>query len=176
VTCVVQALVDLAAVPAGPANPGRDAPSLGPAALERMVSEADRLDLIDPERLRAKLDDHRGESGVARLRSLLDRHTFRLTDSELERRFLALVGRAGLPLPRTQQWLNGSRVDFHWPELGLVVETDGLRYHRMPEQQSRDRKRDRAHIAAGTDQHPLHPPGGRSRTRRGNTDPCRCDG
>jgi very-short-patch-repair endonuclease len=40
-------------------------------------------------------------------------------------------------------------VDFYWPELGLVVETDGLRYHRTPSQQARDRLRDQAHSAAG---------------------------
>ena len=40
-------------------------------------------------------------------------------------------------------------VDFYWPELGLVVETDGLRYHRTPSQQARDRLRDQAHAAAG---------------------------
>jgi Protein of unknown function (DUF559) len=33
--------------------------------------------------------------------------------------------------------------------LGLVVETDGLRYHRTPAQQARDRRRDQAHTAAG---------------------------
>jgi very-short-patch-repair endonuclease len=41
------------------------------------------------------------------------------------------------------------RVDFFWPELELVVETDGLRYHRTPAQQAKDRVRDQAHIAAG---------------------------
>jgi very-short-patch-repair endonuclease len=40
-------------------------------------------------------------------------------------------------------------VDFYWPELRLVVETDGLRYHRTPAQQSRDRQRDQTHLAAG---------------------------
>ncbi len=143
VTGVVQTLVDLAGVT------GRAAAALGDGALERMINEADRLDLVDPDGLRATLADHRGESGVARLRSLLDRHTFRLTDSELERRFLELVRRAGLPLPLTRQWVNGFRVDLHWPDPGLVVETDGLRYHRTPAQQSRDLRRDRAHAAAG---------------------------
>jgi len=38
---------------------------------------------------------------------------------------------------------------FFWPELGLVVETDGLRYHRTPAQQARDRIRDQTHAAAG---------------------------
>jgi very-short-patch-repair endonuclease len=33
--------------------------------------------------------------------------------------------------------------------LGLVIETDGLRYHRSPAQQAVDRERDQAHTAAG---------------------------
>lgn len=33
--------------------------------------------------------------------------------------------------------------------LGLVVETDSLRYHRTPAQQTRDRIRDQAHSGAG---------------------------
>jgi very-short-patch-repair endonuclease len=57
--------------------------------------------------------------------------------SQLERRFLPLARKAGLPRPRTQQQLNGYRVDFYWPELKLVVETDGLTYHRTPAQQAR---------------------------------------
>ncbi len=40
-------------------------------------------------------------------------------------------------------------MDFDWPELGLVVETDGLRYHRTPAQQARDRRRDQVLAAAG---------------------------
>jgi very-short-patch-repair endonuclease len=80
---------------------------------------------------------------------MLDRHAFRLTDSELERRFLAIVRRTDLPLPETGTRLNGFKVDFHWPALGLVVETDGLRYHRTAAQQVRDRLRDQTHTAAG---------------------------
>jgi very-short-patch-repair endonuclease len=45
--------------------------------------------------------------------------------------------------------VNGFKVDFYWPDIGLVVETDGLRYHRTPAQQARDHTRDQAHIAAG---------------------------
>jgi very-short-patch-repair endonuclease len=45
--------------------------------------------------------------------------------------------------------VNGLRVDFFWPGLGLVVETDGLRYHRTPAQQARDLVRDQTHKAAG---------------------------
>jgi very-short-patch-repair endonuclease len=45
--------------------------------------------------------------------------------------------------------VNGERVDFFYPDLKLVVETDGLRYHRTPQQQARDLLRDQAHLAAG---------------------------
>lgn len=117
--------------------------------LEAAVNEADRRDLIDPETLRRALDAVKPRAGTARLRRLLDRQTFRLTDSELERQFLALVSGAGLPLPQTGTRLNGFTVDFFWPDLGLVVETDGLRYHRTAAQQTRDRLRDQAHAAAG---------------------------
>lgn len=90
-----------------------------------------------------------GQRGVPALRRLLDRGTFCLTDSELERRFLRLVRSAGLPLPETGRVVNGVRVDFLWAELGLIVETDGLRYHRTPSQQASDRRRDQVHTAAG---------------------------
>jgi len=133
--------------------PGRTlidiAAGLSPNALERAVNEADRLGLIDPESLRSDLDAHQGVDGAPALRRVLDRRTFALTDSELEWRFLRLVRRAGLPAPLTQQRVNGFRVDFYWPELELVVETDGLRYHRTPNQQSKDRVRDQVHTAAG---------------------------
>jgi hypothetical protein len=107
--------------------------------LERAVNEADRLDLLDPEALRDALVRFGPLPGVRGLRELLDRWTFRLTDSELERLLLPIARRAGLGLPETGVWLNGFKVDFYWPELGLVVETDGLRYHRTAAQQERDR-------------------------------------
>jgi len=134
VTDLVSTLIDVAAC-------------VSSSHLERAVNEADRLDLIDPEALRVAIDPLSRRPGLAHLRTLLDRHTF--TDSGLERRFLALARAAGLPAPETQAWVSGFRVDFFWPELGLVVETDGLRYHRTPAQQVSDRRRDQAHTAAG---------------------------
>ncbi len=134
VTTPVITLVDLAA-------------SLARDELEAAINEADKRDLVDPERLRAALP--RGWPGARALRETLDQRTFTLTDSQLERRFLALVRRARLPRPLTQQHLNGFRVDFYWPELALVVETDGLRYHRTPAQQAKDHLRDQVHAAAG---------------------------
>lgn len=122
---------------------------LSSSELEAAINEADKRELVTPEALRAGLEAFKGHRGLPRLRRVLDRHTFVLTDSELERRFLPIARKAGLPLPLTNQRLNGFRVDFYWPDLGLVVETDGLRYHRTPAAQTRDRRRDHAHAAAG---------------------------
>jgi len=136
VTTPILTLIDLAVV-------------LRRGHLEAAINEADKRGLTDPESLRSALDGVTGLPGLAALRDTLDRRTFTLTDSELERRFLPLARRAGLPLPRTGRRVNGFKVDFHWPELGLLVETDGLRYHRTPAQQAKDRLRDQVHAAAG---------------------------
>lgn len=125
------------------------APRLTQSQLERAVNEADRLELLDPESLREDLASVGRRHGIAVLRRLLDSRTFLLTDSELERRFLPLARSAGLPLPQTGARVSGYKVDFFWPNLGLVVETDGLRYHRTPAQQAADRRRDQAHTARG---------------------------
>jgi hypothetical protein len=139
VTSVVQTLVDLAT-------------ELPDGRLERAVNEADKRDLIDPEALRAALTERRGERGVKRLAALLDKRTFRLSDDELERRFRPIAAAAGVPVEETKVWVNGFEVDFFWPRLGLVVETDGLHYHRTPATQARDRVRDQVHTAAGLTQ------------------------
>jgi very-short-patch-repair endonuclease len=117
--------------------------------LAAVIAEADKRSLTSPDALRRRVDRLPGSPGVGVLRQLLDRQVFRLTDSELERLFLPIARRAGLSLPETGPRLNGFKVDFHWPDLGLVVETDGLRYHRTAAQQTRDRLRDQAHTAAG---------------------------
>jgi very-short-patch-repair endonuclease len=135
-TSSVQTLVDLAT-------------ELDPVALERAVNNADKRDLIDPEALQADLIRFRGDPGVRPLRHLLDKLFFRLSDSDLEIYFRRIVRAAKLPIPLTKQRVNKFEVDFFWPELRLVVETDGLRYHRTPSAQLRDARRDRAHVMAG---------------------------
>jgi very-short-patch-repair endonuclease len=117
--------------------------------LEAAVNEADKRDLVSPDSLRAALAEAKPRPGVGVLKTMLDRRTFTLTDSRLERLMLPLIRRAGLPRALTRCVLNGFRVDFYWPMLKLVVETDGLRYHRTPAQQTRDRLRDQVHAAAG---------------------------
>ncbi len=136
VTSPVQTMIDLAT-------------ELPLRRLERAVNEADKRGLVDPETLRRALEDHAGEPGVPALCTLLDRDTFLLSDDELEVLFRPLVLEAGLPLPLSKQMVNGFEVDFHWPDLSLVVETDGWRYHRTPSAQSRDALRDQIHTASG---------------------------
>lgn len=121
----------------------------GSKGLERAINEADKRDVIDPDALRKALDDHAGEPGVRPLRRILDKHTFRLSDDELELLFRPLATAAGLPTPLTKVELNEFEVDFFWPDLGLVVETDGWRYHRTPATQTRDALRFQTHTAAG---------------------------
>ena len=135
VTTPIETLLDLACTwPAG--------------RVEDAIRRADKLDLVDLRELRRAADiPHR--RGARAMRELLDRRQLLLTDSELERRFVPIVRRAGLSDPLPQQWVDGYRVDFYWPNLDLVVETDGLRYHRTPTQQAEDRRRDQAHTAAG---------------------------
>jgi very-short-patch-repair endonuclease len=136
VTMPVQTLIDLAT-------------ELKILRLERAVNEADKLDLVDPETLRTALDGYVGMPGVKTLRTLLDRHTFRLSDSDLEILFRPLALAAGFPLPLTKHWVLGYETDFFFVDQGLVVETDGLRYHRTPAQQARAVKRDQTHTASG---------------------------
>jgi hypothetical protein len=136
VTSPVRTLIDLAT-------------ELPPNRLERAINEADKRDLIDPDELRKALDWRGGEPGVRRLRLVLDKHTFRLSDDELELLFRPLAAAAGLPTPLTKQIVDRFEVDFFWPDLGLVVETDGWRYHRTPSAQTRAALRDQTHTAAG---------------------------
>lgn len=117
--------------------------------LERAINEADKRDVIDPDALRKALEDHSGEPGIRPLRAILDKHTFRLSDDELELLFRPIAAAAGLPTPLTKAMVNEFEVDFFWPDLGLVVETDGWRYHRTPSAQTRDALRFQTHTAAG---------------------------
>lgn len=115
--------------------------------VEKAINDADRLGLVNPEALRAEMSGLPPRPGMACLRRLLGCDA--LTDTGLERKFLGIVRDAGLPLPKTQAWVNGYRVDFYWLDLGLIVEADGWVHHRTPGEQATDRRRDQAHTKAG---------------------------
>jgi len=115
--------------------------------VEQAINNADRLDLVDIEALRAIIAALPPRPGMACMRRLLGLDA--LTDTGLERKFLAIVRAANLPIPETQAMVSGYRVDFYWPALGLVVEADGWRHHRTPGEQRTDRRRDQAHLTSG---------------------------
>ena len=161
-TSPLRTLIDLAAV-------------LNAGQLETAINEADRVGLVNPDALRLATTERSGLRGLAAIRDVLDRRTFRLTDSELERRFLRLVDRAGLVRPLTQQRVNGFQGRLLLAELRFIVETDGLRYHRTPTQQANDRKRDQRHVAAGFIAGPFHARAGDIRGPAGDRDTARSD-
>jgi very-short-patch-repair endonuclease len=98
---------------------------------------ADLRNRLSPSNLRSVLRQ-------AELRGLDVGPHFELegTRSELERRFLALCRRHGLPQPQVNVPLDSYVVDFLWPEARLVVETDGYRFHHGRGSFEDDRARD----------------------------------
>ena len=117
--------------------------------VEHMINEADVKRRTNVEKLRHAVDRVGRRPGAAGLQRIIDIATFRYTRSGLERAFIPIALSAGLPRPLTRQIVNGEEVDFYWPDLGLVVETDGLTFHRTPQKQADDLRRDQKHVAAG---------------------------
>jgi very-short-patch-repair endonuclease len=124
------------------------APGLTRDELEQMISQADFKGIIKVPALLAAVQDIR-TAGAAKVRATIGRRTFTMTRSTLERLFLRIIERAGLPRPLTCVYVNGYEVDFYWPDLRLIVEADGGAAHRTPAQQTADRPRDQAHTASG---------------------------
>jgi very-short-patch-repair endonuclease len=52
------------------------------------------------------------------------------TKSDLERDFLALCRRHGIPTPEVNVKIDGREADFLWRDRNLIVETDSYFYHR----------------------------------------------
>lgn len=123
--------------------------------LRRAISEAEVLRIVDHAKLRRLIRHSRGRRGVARLRLLLEElhPATRRTRSELERLFLRMCERAGLPEPEVNVSLNveGRRLepDFLWRDAGLIVEADGRRYHDTDSAFQSDRRREQRLQLAG---------------------------
>jgi very-short-patch-repair endonuclease/predicted transcriptional regulator of viral defense system len=118
--------------------------------LERAIAEVYAQRLATRDDFLDLLSRHPGRRGTRLLRDLVSGgETIALTRSEAERRLLALVRRAGLPLPSTNARLHGYEVDFLWRFQRLIVEVDGFAFHSSPVAFERDRRRDAQLIAAG---------------------------
>jgi very-short-patch-repair endonuclease len=90
-----------------------------------------------------------GRRGIGRLRKARARFADGVAREGVERTFGRLVRRAGLPPGVRNRRVLGMQVDYLWPHLQLVVELDGVTFHRTPRKLTTDRARDRRLHLAG---------------------------
>lgn len=130
VTSVPRTLLDLAAI-------------LPHTQLRRAYEQAERLRILDLRAIHDILGRANGRRGVAGLRALVayDPTGAVEAQSELELRFLDLVGEAGLPAPQVNVVVEGFVVDAHWPSARVVVELQGYAYHSDRDAFERDHAR-----------------------------------
>jgi len=130
VTTVARTLVDLAA-------------SLPPTALARACHEAGVKYGTTPRQVEAVLARRPNAPGAGKLRRVM-RGGVRVTQSALERRFLALLSDHGLPLPdETNKPAGTFRVDARWHDPPLTVELDSYRFHNSRHSWEQDHRRER---------------------------------
>jgi hypothetical protein len=137
VTRVPRTLIDLAAI-------------FDEKALARAVHEAAVKHGTRPHHVLRVLARRPNSPGAAKLKRVLLGDT-RLTLSDLEDAFLALLEEHGLPLPRTNRPAGGRYIDCRWPELRLTVELDSYTYHHSRHAWEADRRRAREAYARGDD-------------------------
>ena len=102
------------------------APSMEPSALCRACHEAWVRYRVTPAQIEACIARNPTKKGIAKLRRAYGADA---TLSELEQGFVRLLGRHGLPRPRTNIDLKGDKVDCHWPQHGLTVELHSYCFH-----------------------------------------------
>ena len=129
VTALPRTLLDLAAMlPAG--------------RLQRAIERSEELRLLDLGPVDAMLARAGGHPGAGRLRRTLALYRSpAFTRSGLERRFLELVRKAGLPAPSMNYSEGGFELDAYWQPERFVVELDVYETHGTREAFERDRLR-----------------------------------
>lgn len=137
VTTLLRTLLDLAAV-------------LPFHQLARAFEEAQVRYELPPELLAVEVVSRRRYRGNGRLGRLLseavdptDVHTI------LELRFVKLCKANEIPRPLVNEKVGIWRPDFRWEDERVIVETDGLRFHRTAAKRRRDREKDAAMRALG---------------------------
>ncbi|MEX2196509.1 MAG: hypothetical protein WD844_14585 [Thermoleophilaceae bacterium] len=139
VTAVARTLVDIA-------------PRLDQEELARACHKAGVRHGTAPRHVQAVLVRRPNAPGAGKLKRIMSGDT-KVTLSALERKFLARLREAGLPLPaHTNKRAGSKRVDCRWPDHKLTVELDSYRFHNSRHAWEQDRKREREAHARG-DQH-----------------------
>jgi very-short-patch-repair endonuclease/predicted transcriptional regulator of viral defense system len=141
-TTAARTLLDLAGVAGGD-------------ELRNAIVQAEIHRVFDLVSLREVIARGRGRRGVARLRLAIDEHdpTTERANPGLERAFLALCRRTGLPPPRVNIPIDlpdGQIVaDFVWRSSLLIVETDDRKSHHTISAFEADKRRDQRLAVAG---------------------------
>ncbi len=123
--------------------------------LRRAVAQAEVLRIFDGKAARLLIEQNRGRRGVARFRMTLDdiEPETRWSRSELERQFLGICSRIGLPRPEVNVLLDLGdvrfRPDFLWRDQRLIVEADSRRFHDTNSAFEADRHREQRLQMAG---------------------------
>jgi very-short-patch-repair endonuclease len=116
-----------------------------PTELERILIAADSLRILNRGRLDELVLASSGRRGIRALRSLLSNDPV-LVRNETEVLMLEICRDAGLPRPLVNSQVpveGGSlEVDLCWPDLRLIVEVDGYRFHGGRERANSDRDRE----------------------------------
>lgn len=122
-----------------------------PRQFHAALEQAQRAEQLDQRRLDELIARSPGRRGLRPLTAALADLTEEpgWTQSELERRFRALCADHGLPIPLTNQYVEGELVDAVWPERRVVVEVDSWRFHKTRRSFEADRARDAKLTAAG---------------------------
>jgi very-short-patch-repair endonuclease len=138
VTGLARTLLDLAEV-------------LRPERLSKALEQAEKLKAFDVFDVLAVCDRSRAHRGSKRLLTALGAHRprLRVLRSDLERRFLALVEAADLPLPATNHFVGQYELDAYWPEARFAVELDTFETHGSRRAFELDRERDAVLLEEG---------------------------
>jgi len=107
-----------------------------------MVERSEDLELFDLRAVEDLLERTVGHHGHGRLRKAIVLYKpSSFTRSGLERRFLALCLKVGLPQPRTNFVVHGLELDCYWPEFRFAAELDVFETHGTRAAFERDRLR-----------------------------------
>lgn len=137
VTTPLRTMLDVAAV-------------VGLRDLERVFEELQIRHGLRPDLLAAEVLTRPRRRGNARLRAVLDGAVDpTAVRSVLELRFLRLCAAHGIERPLVNVAVGPWTPDFRWEREGVIVETDGVRFHSTAAKRQRDARKDAFFLAAG---------------------------
>lgn len=123
-----------------------------PQRLGDLLERAQQQDKLNLLRLEPLLDATPGHRGLKPIRAALAHlaDVPQWLQSELERRFMRLLDRHGLPRPtQTNVFIAGELIDCVWEAERLIVEVDGWKFHKTKRSFEADRRRDAKLVALG---------------------------